>query len=117
MARMGLTAQAKNMTLDRWSDSTTYRFPVFKGPNFDWSPDINHYGSASIALQEMLLQTFADGNKQIRLLGAWPEEWDVRFKLHAPFNTTVEGSVVGGVWKELEVAPGDRMGDVVYGSD
>lgn len=63
------------------------------------------------------MQTFAEGNTQIRLLGAWPQDWDVRFKLHAPMNTTVEGCVVGGVWKGLDVVPGERRGDVVYGSD
>ncbi|KAH6684467.1 Six-hairpin glycosidase-like protein [Halenospora varia] len=116
MARMGLTATAKNMTLDRWSDSTIYRFPVFKGPNFDWSPDINHYGSASIALQEMLLQTYVDGNKQIRVGGAWPEDWSVRFKLHAPGNTTVVGKIDGGKVGGLVVSPEERDGDVVVGS-
>lgn len=116
MARMGLTTMAKNMTLDRWSDSTIYRFPVFKGPNFDWSPDINHYGSASIALQEMLLQTYVDGNKQIRVGGAWPEDWSVRFKLHAPGNTTVVGKIDGGKVGGLVVSPEERDGDVVVGS-
>lgn len=112
---MGWTAQAQNMTLDRWSDSTAYRFPVFKGPNFDWSPDINHFGSASIALQEMLLQTFAEDNTQIRLMGAWPSDWDVKFKLHAPMNTTVSGKVANGKIAALEVLPSQRMNDVVYG--
>ncbi|KAH7311079.1 hypothetical protein BKA65DRAFT_543104 [Rhexocercosporidium sp. MPI-PUGE-AT-0058] len=115
MARMGLTAQAKNMTLDRWSDSKIYRFPVFKGPNFDWSPDINHYGSASIALQEMLLQTFAANNTQLRLMGAWPADWNVSFKLHAPMNTTITGKVVQGAMEDLKVVPESRVKDVVYG--
>lgn len=114
---MGLTASAANYTLDRWSDSTTYRFPVFKGPNYDWSPDINHFGAASIALQEMLLQTFAERNKQIRLLGAWPNDWDVKFKLRAPENTTVVGEVKGGEWRDLSVTPEGRKADVVYGQD
>lgn len=116
LTRMGLTSNATNFTIDRWSDSTVYRFPVFKGPNFDWAPDINHYGVASIALQEMLLQTFAKNNTQIRLLGAWPSDWTATFKLWAPLNTTVEG-VVGsnGNMSSLVVSPESRMGDVVYG--
>ncbi|CZS91440.1 uncharacterized protein RAG0_02066 [Rhynchosporium agropyri] len=116
MARMGLTSLAKNMTLERWSDSLIYRFPVFKGPHFDWVPDINHYGSASIGLQEMLLQTFAANNTQLRLMGAWPANWDVRFKLHAPMNTTVTGKIVGGAMQNLEVLPESRLKDVVYGT-
>ena len=115
LTRLGLTANATNLTISRWADSDVYRFPVFKGPNFDWAPDINHYGVASIALQEMLLQTFAQNNTQIRLLGAWPEEWDVDFKLYAPFNTTLEGEVSGGKMGNLTVRPEGRRGDVVYG--
>jgi len=116
MARMGLTTQAKNMTLDRWSDSTKYRFPIFKGPHYDWVPDINHYGAASIALQEMILQTFVMNNTQIRIGGAWPREWDVKFKLHAPFNTTVMGRITNGATKDLKIEPKSRLKDVVYGT-
>jgi len=34
-----------------------------------------------IGLQEMLVQTIGD---QIILFPAWPKEWDVDLKLHAP---------------------------------
>jgi len=37
-------------------------------------------------LQEMLLQ-IPDG--KVISLPAWPREWDVRFKLHAPNKTLV----------------------------
>jgi hypothetical protein len=114
-ARMGLTKQAQNLTLARWVDSTKYRFPIFKGPHYDWVPDINHYGSASIALQEMLLQTHVANNTQIRIGGAWPADWNVKFKLHAPFNTTVAGSIVNGATNDLKVTPASRKKDVVYG--
>lgn len=114
---MGLTPNATTMTIARWADSTVYRFPVFKGPNFDWAPDMNHYGVAAIALQEMLLQTYARNNTQIRLLGAWPvDDWSVRFKLHALMDTTVEGEVTAGKGvTRLMVTPESRGGDVVYG--
>lgn len=115
LARMGVTEEASNMTEDRWSDSTTYRFPVFKGPYFDWSPDMNHYGSAAIGLQEQLMQTF--NGRSIRLLGAWPDRWNARFKLWAPENTTVEATVSAGQVQDLVVTPESRLGDVVYGSE
>lgn len=115
LARMGVTDAAANMTEERFSDSTTFRFPVFKGPNFDWAPDMNHYGAASIALQEQLLQTTVGDS--IRLLGAWPSRWNARFKLWAPKNTTVEGSVAGATIGNLEVSPSSRLSDVVYGSE
>lgn len=117
MARMGLTKEATNLTVSRWADSTVSRFPVFKGPNHDWAPDMNHFGSASIALQEMLLQTFVNDNTQIRLLGAWPNEWDVNFKLYAPFQTVVKGVAKHGQLGNLTLIPPSRKADVVYGQE
>ncbi|QGA17422.1 hypothetical protein EYB26_005093 [Talaromyces marneffei] len=115
MARMGLTKEATNLTISRWADSTVSRFPVFKGPHHDWAPDMNHFGSASIALQEMLMQTFVNNNTQIRLLGAWPKEWDVDFKLSAPFQTVVKGVAKHGRLGNLTLIPSSRKADVVYG--
>lgn len=112
---MGLTKEATNLTVSRWADSTVSRFPVFKGPNYDWAPDMNHFGSASIALQEMLLQTYVNNNTQIRLLGAWPNEWDVDFKLYAPFQTVVKGVAKSGQLGNLTLIPSSRKADVVYG--
>jgi hypothetical protein len=62
-----------------------------------------------IALQNMLLQT--DG-RTIVLFPAWPKDWDVSFKLHAPFNTVVEGECRDGVLRELRVTPPEREKDV-----
>ncbi|KAK1975702.1 hypothetical protein LZ30DRAFT_807420, partial [Colletotrichum cereale] len=116
-ARMGLTDLAANNTISRFSDSTTFRFPTFKGPNYDWPPDLNHYGSASIGLQEMLMQTFARNNTQIRLLPAWPSEWTGYFKLLAPFQTTVSANITGPSVSNLKVTPASREADIVYGSE
>jgi hypothetical protein len=113
LARMGLTANATAMTEERYAPSTVCKFPTFKGPNFDWTPDLNHYGAAAIGLQEQLMQTFV-GN-DIRLLGAWPETWNARFKLYAPHNTTVEGIVKAGNVEELVVSPESRKNDVIVG--
>ncbi|MHC4504549.1 MAG: hypothetical protein ACYTFI_14685, partial [Planctomycetota bacterium] len=57
------------------------------------------------------------GEDRIRLLPAWPKEWDVDFKLHAPRHTVVEGSVRGGEVRELRVTPESRRKDVVVMSD
>jgi len=113
---MGLTDEATNNTISRLTDSTTYRFPTFKGPNYDWSPDINHYGSAAIGLQEMLMQTFAKNNTQIRLLPAWPSQWTGYFKLSAPFLTTVSADIKGSSLSNLKVSPPSRASDIVYGT-
>jgi hypothetical protein len=70
---------------------------------------MDHGGSAMVGLQDMLLQT--DG-KRILLLPAWPPDWDVDFKLHAPEHTTVEGKVRGGKLVNLLVTPVLRRADV-----
>ena len=65
-----------------------------------------------IGLQEMLMQT---SENEIRLLPAWPEDWDVDFRLHAPENTIVEGSVRDGEIQDLKVTPESRLADVIIG--
>ncbi len=61
-------------------------------------------------LQAMLLQTEGD---TIHLLPAWPPDWDVSFKLHAPRETVVECEVSGGRIRSLRVTPAERAKDVV----
>jgi hypothetical protein len=46
-----------------------------------------------IALQNMLLQATGD---TIFLLPAWPEKWEVEFKLHTPGNSFIEGRYSSG---------------------
>lgn len=53
MARFGLTNNATNLTINRWSNSEVFRFPVFKGPNFDW------VGLTVVAKIGMMLMTTA----------------------------------------------------------
>jgi hypothetical protein len=76
-------------------------------------PDHIWGGSGMIGLQEMLMQTVGD---KIVLFPAWPKEWDVDFKLHAPKNTTVEGVLKNGEIVDLKVFPDNRSKDVVIGS-
>jgi hypothetical protein len=107
-ARLGLTDEAAELTVKKLQDSGR-RFPAFWGPGYDWAPDHNWGGSGMIGLQEMLLQT--DGRK-IYLLPAWPKQWDVHFKLHAPYQTTVECEVKNGKVQVLNVLPEARRADV-----
>jgi len=108
-ARLGLTDEAALLNILKLKDSGR-RFPAFWGPGFDWVPDHNWGGSGMIGLQEMLLQT--DGRK-ILLFPAWPNTWDVTFKLHAPYNTTIEGKLKDGKVESLKVQPESRRKDVV----
>jgi hypothetical protein len=108
-ARLGLTTEAARLTVLKLKDSGR-RFPAFWGPGFDWTPDHNWGGSGMIGLQEMLMQCV---DKKIYLFGAWPKEWDVHFKLHAPYKTTIEARLKDGKLIELKVTPISRTEDVV----
>ncbi len=108
-ACLGLTKEAQRLTSLKMKDSEL-RFPAFWGPGYDWTPDHNWGGSGMIGLQEMLMQT---NGEQILLFPAWPVEWNVHFKLHAPQNTTVEAELKDGKVTALQVYPAERMKDVV----
>lgn len=108
-ARLGLTDEAARLTVEKLRDSKR-RFPAFWGPGFDWTPDLNWGGSGAIGLQEMLMQT--DG-KKIYLFPAWPRNWDVHFKLYAPWSTTVEGVLKNGQVGLLKVTPESRRKDII----
>jgi len=108
-ARMGMADEAADYNTRKLQDSPR-RYPTFWGPGHDWVPDHNHGGSGMIGLQEMLMQTIDD---QILLFPSWPKDWDVDFKLHAPYNTVVEGILKDGKLTELKVNPENRRRDVV----
>jgi hypothetical protein len=65
----------------------------------------------------MLLQPAHDGlhNASIVLLPAWPCEWSVKFKLHAPQSTVVEVDYDGSREQaHLEVVPPERREAVSF---
>lgn len=110
MAWLGQTAQAREYVVNRArSKHGASRFPAFWGPNYDWVPDQGHGSVLLVAVQSLLLQT--DG-REIYLLPAWPRDWDCEFRLHAPYQTVIEGKVVGGKITELKVTPESRRKDV-----
>ena len=117
-ALLGLAAEAKSMVVSNASSHHGgSRFPAFWGPNYDWVPDQCHGGNLLNATQTMLLQaespTAAGTPGKIYLFPAWPKEWDVSFKLHAPGNTTVEAQLRQGMITSLIVTPKSRAADVV----
>ena len=58
----------------------------------------------------LLLQ--ADGRK-IHLFPAWTKNWDCKFKLHAPYNTAVEGVIKSGKLEQLTLTPKAREKDLI----
>ena len=109
-ALLGLTEEVKEGVRSRAAKKYNgSRFPAFWNAGNDWTPDVDHGGNLQLALQAMAMQI--DGGK-IRLLPAWPTDWDVSFKLHAPGNTTVECELRGGKVVKLVVTPESRRKDV-----
>ena len=110
-ACLGLTEVAQDYLVDRAKNKHDgSRFPAFWGPNFDWIPDQDHGANLLNALQTMLLQAYGE---RIFLFPAWPAEWDVNFKLHAPDTTTVEGEYRDENVRKLEITPESRASDVI----
>ena len=111
VAFVGKAQQAAGMVVSNFaSHDPGSRFPAFWGPNQVGSKDQSHGGVSMTALQAMLLQV--EGRK-IYLFPAWPKTWDVNFKLHALYNTTVEGELRDGQVISLKVTPESRTADVV----
>jgi len=109
-AYLGLTEEARRALVDRFATKhEASRFPAFWGPNFDWVPDQDHGTNGLMALQTMLMQ--CEG-RRILLFPAWPKEWDVEFRLHAPLRTVVEGVYRSGRVERLVVTPASRRKDV-----
>jgi len=111
-AMLGLTDIAKTYVQFNFRrKDPQFKFPAFWQEANDYVPDEDNGGNGENGLQQMLMQT--DG-KKIMLLPAWPKEWgNVKFKLHAPYNTTVEGRIKAGKLTDLIVIPASRKADVV----
>ncbi len=86
------------------------RFPAFWEAHYDWTPDQCHAGNSLNALHNMLIQI---EGKKIYLLPSIPENWDVKFKLHAPYNTIINCEYQNGEIVNLEVTPESRRKDII----
>jgi len=86
------------------------RFPAFWECKMDGTPDNDHGANSANTLQSMLLQS--DGNK-IFLLPAWPENWNVSFKLCAANKTIIECEYRDGKIHSLKVSPESRRADII----
>ncbi len=113
MTYLGLTEQAREYLVERAGKyDKKMRFPAFWGPNYDWTPDQDHGGILMKAFQSMILQP-DPYSKKLYLLPAWPKNWNGEFKLHAPYNTIVEGQIKNGEIKHLKVTPKSREKDII----
>lgn len=113
-AVLGITDVARKAVEKEFTNYGDERFPWFWKAGHDWIPDLDNGGTGMITLQLMLMQ--CDG-RRIQLLPAWPRDWSADFKLHAPYQTTVEGHVQNGKVTALKVTPASRTRDVVVVGD
>ncbi len=107
-AYAGLASEATDHLAFRFVRSDALRFRAFY-THGDWVPDLDNGGVCQNTIQSMLMQTCG---KKIVLLPAWPKEWDADFKLHAPYQTTVEGSVRSGKLIQFKCSPESRRRDI-----
>ncbi len=108
-AVLGLISVAQKAAISEFTNYGEQRFQWFWKSAHDWIPDLDNGGDGMITLQEMLMLC---DDKRIMLLPAWPNDWKADFKLHAPYQTTVEGHVEKGKITNLKVMPASREKDV-----
>lgn len=97
-ALLGLASQAQAYVTARanTAPASGYRFPAFMPHEQDYEPSADHLAVFNNALTYMVIQPADDAAQGAVLLPAWPCAWDVDFKVHAPANTIVSGSLVNG---------------------
>jgi hypothetical protein len=101
---LGLVEQSRDYIVSRTArirQSTKSRFRY----------EIGSAAPTTVTLFQAMLLQYDD--EKIILFPSWPKEWDVDFKLHVPYNTTVEGTYCNGKLERLEVTPQSRAKDVV----
>lgn len=87
-ALLGITDSARRIIIKNGlAFDKRFRFPAFWGPNYDYTPDQCHAGNYINTIQTMLLQS---DEQDVHLLPAWPADWNVRFRLHAAGERTVQ---------------------------
>jgi hypothetical protein len=115
MAYLGITDEIREDLKNRANslDEVT-RFPAFWASEGDWKPDEDNGGNLMDAFQTMIIHAECKENdKSIILFHAWPTDWDVKFKLYAPMNTTIKGELKNGKILYLYGTPESREKDVI----
>ena len=78
------------------------RFPAMWVPVHDAVPDTDHGANIMNLLQLMVLQCNAG---DVQVLPAFPENWNVKFRLYAPHNTMVECEYLNGKMTLCKLTP------------
>jgi len=115
MAALAWPDEAKKRAIYKMANTNApqARFPALFGPGHDWLPDHNWGGAGMVGVQEMLLAPEPGPHGKLHLFPAWPAEWDVDFKLHAPGQTIVEAVLRKGRLVSLRITPKSRAKGIV----
>jgi hypothetical protein len=106
-ARLGMAEEAAEILANNCAlKNPGTRFPAMWGPVYDAIPDVDHGANIMTTLQLMLFQM--EGN-EIRILPAWPKDWNVRFKLYVSQGVSIECDYRGGKVEKLVLDPADRL--------
>lgn len=114
-AMLNLTDEATAQLAQRAAagPATNFRFPGFAQHYQDYEPSLDHFGFMRTGLDYMLMAPLDDAARSMLLFPTFPTaKWDVRFKMHAPLNTTIEASCQGGKLEYLIVTPPERKKDI-----
>jgi len=110
-AMVGLSDVAKSYVSYNFTRTDPRQsFQAFWAQGNDYAPDEDNGGNGENGLQQMIMQI--DGTS-ILLVPAWPKGWDGDFKLRAPLQTTVQGTITNGKVTNLIVTPSSRAANVI----
>jgi hypothetical protein len=114
-AHLGLAdSTAEVLVRSALANDARFRFPVYYGPNYDYTPDQDHASVMMKTLQSMIIQS---EDERILLLPAFPKDWNVKFKLHGTKKTIVEAEFSKGRPRSLSVTPPSRAPSVAVYND
>ena len=80
----------------------------------DYEPSADHLANMMAAVQAMLMQPGDDADNTVVLFPAWPCEWDVSLRLHAPLATLIDLEYAAGQLVSLQVTPASRQASVKF---
>jgi hypothetical protein len=108
-AYLGWPEKASVDLLNRIHHPRSFRFPAFHDYG-DWPPSQDYAGCVMKVLHAMLIQ--ADDGR-IFLFPAWPDDWDVSFRLYLPEQTQIAVRYENRRITYISVNPERRYKDVM----
>ena len=112
---LNLSADANAQLVQRAAQppAAGFRFGGFAVHYQDYEPSLDHFAFMRTGLDYMLMSPLDDEKQSMLLFPTLnTADFNVRFKLHALLNTTIEASCQGGKLEYLIVDPPSRRADI-----